>query len=259
MNGRMYDPVIGRVLSPDNFVQDPNNAQNYNRYSYCLNNPLKYNDPTGMLISPYYDMNGNFLGVDENGFSGDIFITTREAFNANATNGIADSKLIQADVNTKEFYASRGKLTDNAIEKILTNVIKGTELPYGEGTLKKGSYNVTHSYASSKPNGYNAKYIKTENGSHYFDFSVTNYEWTVENIRGTAIHEAWGHGIKGYANRIENKHHLIYGAQMDSKYWNKSTENYKSFIAKKYYDFYWNETGSHVIPSRYYPIIKKYW
>ena len=49
-NGRMYDPVIGRVLSPDNFVQDPNNAQNYNRYSYCLNNPLKYSDPTGMLV-----------------------------------------------------------------------------------------------------------------------------------------------------------------------------------------------------------------
>jgi RHS repeat-associated protein len=47
MNGRMYDPVIGRVLSPDNYVQSPFNAQNYNRYSYCLNNPLKYTDPDG--------------------------------------------------------------------------------------------------------------------------------------------------------------------------------------------------------------------
>ncbi|MDR2834780.1 MAG: FG-GAP-like repeat-containing protein, partial [Bacteroidales bacterium] len=47
MNGRMYDPVIGRVLSPDNYVQDATNAQSYNRYSYCLNNPLKYTDPSG--------------------------------------------------------------------------------------------------------------------------------------------------------------------------------------------------------------------
>ena len=47
MNGRMYDPVIGRVLSPDNYVQSPFNAQNYNRYSYALNNPLKYTDPDG--------------------------------------------------------------------------------------------------------------------------------------------------------------------------------------------------------------------
>jgi hypothetical protein len=46
----MYDPVIGRVLSPDNYVQSPFNAQNYNRYSYCLNNPLKYTDPDGEFI-----------------------------------------------------------------------------------------------------------------------------------------------------------------------------------------------------------------
>lgn len=47
MNGRMYDPVLGRMLSPDNFVQDATNTQSYNRYSYCWNNPLKYTDPDG--------------------------------------------------------------------------------------------------------------------------------------------------------------------------------------------------------------------
>ncbi len=47
MNGRLYDPVLGRFLSPDNFVQMPGNAQRYNRYSYCLNNPLKCTDPSG--------------------------------------------------------------------------------------------------------------------------------------------------------------------------------------------------------------------
>ena len=47
MNGRLYDPVLGRFLSPDNYVQMPDNSQNFNRYSYCLNNPLKYTDPSG--------------------------------------------------------------------------------------------------------------------------------------------------------------------------------------------------------------------
>ena len=47
MNGRLYDPVLGRFFSPDNYVQAPNNSQNFNRYSYCLNNPLKYTDPSG--------------------------------------------------------------------------------------------------------------------------------------------------------------------------------------------------------------------
>ncbi len=46
-NGRMYDPVVGRFLSPDNFVQTPGFTQSYNRYAYCLNNPLKYTDPSG--------------------------------------------------------------------------------------------------------------------------------------------------------------------------------------------------------------------
>ena len=47
MNGRVYDPLTSRFLSPDNYVQDPSNPQNYNRYAYALNNPLKYTDPSG--------------------------------------------------------------------------------------------------------------------------------------------------------------------------------------------------------------------
>jgi RHS repeat-associated protein len=47
MNGRLYDPVVHRFLQPDNFIQDPHNTQNYNRYGYVLNNPLKYTDPSG--------------------------------------------------------------------------------------------------------------------------------------------------------------------------------------------------------------------
>jgi len=48
MNGRVYDPVIGRFLSPDPLVQSPENLQNFNRYSYVLNNPLSYIDPSGL-------------------------------------------------------------------------------------------------------------------------------------------------------------------------------------------------------------------
>ena len=47
MNGRVYDPVLGRFFSPDPYVQAPYFSQNYNRYAYCLNNPLAYIDPDG--------------------------------------------------------------------------------------------------------------------------------------------------------------------------------------------------------------------
>ena len=47
MNGRMYDPVMSSFLSVDNYVQAPDFSQSFNRYAYCLNNPLRYVDPDG--------------------------------------------------------------------------------------------------------------------------------------------------------------------------------------------------------------------
>ena len=79
MNGRCYDPLLGRILSPDPDLQDPSNIQNYNRYSYCLNNPLKYTDPSGYYIyghtqtlfslpsfnhvAQFYDNAGDFMDL----------------------------------------------------------------------------------------------------------------------------------------------------------------------------------------------------
>lgn len=50
MNARLYEPILGRFLSPDPFVQMPDYSQNFNRYAYCLNNPLKYTDASGEFI-----------------------------------------------------------------------------------------------------------------------------------------------------------------------------------------------------------------
>lgn len=47
MDGRIYDPIVGRFLSPDPIIQDMSFSQSLNRYSYCLNNPLSMLDPTG--------------------------------------------------------------------------------------------------------------------------------------------------------------------------------------------------------------------
>lgn len=47
MNARLYDPMLGRFLSPDPYVQLPDFTQSFNRYGYCLNNPLIYVDKDG--------------------------------------------------------------------------------------------------------------------------------------------------------------------------------------------------------------------
>jgi RHS repeat-associated protein len=47
MNGRIYDPLLGRFMQADPIIQAPKNSQNYNRYSYVINNPLSLTDPSG--------------------------------------------------------------------------------------------------------------------------------------------------------------------------------------------------------------------
>lgn len=61
MNGRAYDPMLSMMMSPDENIQDPDFSQNYNRYSYCYNNPLRYYDPSGEWVE--WLMYGVFNGV----------------------------------------------------------------------------------------------------------------------------------------------------------------------------------------------------
>ncbi|WP_373734909.1 RHS repeat-associated core domain-containing protein [Bacteroides heparinolyticus] len=65
MNGRMYDPVMSGFLSSDSYIQSPDFSQSFNRYAYCLNNPLKYVDPDGEWIQ--YVIGGILGGI--NGYS----------------------------------------------------------------------------------------------------------------------------------------------------------------------------------------------
>lgn len=65
MNARVYNPILGRFLSPDPFVQNPEDLQSYNRYSYVLNNPLTLIDPTGYfsLKKFFKEFAGLIVGV----------------------------------------------------------------------------------------------------------------------------------------------------------------------------------------------------
>lgn len=63
MNGRLYDPVLGRMISPDPYIMGADNTQGYNRYTYALNNPMSYNDPSGEWVQ-------YVIGAIIGGFSG---------------------------------------------------------------------------------------------------------------------------------------------------------------------------------------------
>jgi hypothetical protein len=72
------NPVIGRFLSPDPFIQSPDFTQSYNDYSYCINNPLKYFDPSGFAYNdpendpenPPDPLSSYFLAKYQQGYPG---------------------------------------------------------------------------------------------------------------------------------------------------------------------------------------------
>jgi len=44
---RFYSPALGRFVQPDSIIPNPANPQSWNRFSYVLNSPIIFNDPTG--------------------------------------------------------------------------------------------------------------------------------------------------------------------------------------------------------------------
>src|ERR1700744_5455878 len=49
MNGRLYDPVINRFMQGDQVIADPGALADYDRFAYCMNNPVTCTDPSGYL------------------------------------------------------------------------------------------------------------------------------------------------------------------------------------------------------------------
>jgi len=79
MNGRVYDQELGRFLSADPFVQSPFMTNSFNRYSYVMNNPLKYTDPTGFIQTE--------TGANDGGKYADYKGNTHEGANSRRGNG----------------------------------------------------------------------------------------------------------------------------------------------------------------------------
>jgi RHS repeat-associated protein len=57
MNGRVYDPYLGRFLSADMVIQTLGATESINPYAYAWNDPLKYVDPSG------HSLIGDILGI----------------------------------------------------------------------------------------------------------------------------------------------------------------------------------------------------
>ena len=95
-NARLYDPMTGRFASADTIVPDFANPQSLNRYSYCVNSPLMYIDPSGH--SWLSDFTGIHIGFGGDGFHASIDSKQFASFTITAASFFIAGEIIAAPI-----------------------------------------------------------------------------------------------------------------------------------------------------------------
>lgn len=128
MNGRIYDPVTAKFLSADPVITNPENGQNYNRYSYVLNNPTNFTDPTGFDPEVAYGAGVGLLNLSPREqaiwMAGERAASnmgggsqTGFAMGQGIRNFIAEPKITAAGVTTLLLTVVTAKITHHAVSK----------------------------------------------------------------------------------------------------------------------------------------------
>jgi RHS repeat-associated protein len=226
---RHYDATLGRWLAVDPLAEK---YYSTSTYGYCLNNPMKYVDPNGKVVSPYFDYDGNFLGVDEEGFAGQIKITTSIQFASMRSTGNFNTN---AYLNLQDLA-----LSAEAMSKIYTKVLD--EQGYDIGLLEGNAVSVVGDLGDTFNNpSPNVRYASTRGslGKGTFTISVNNSEKsvreelnTVENIQsGLGDHEFVGHGVNKLGD-YNKTHSKVYEYQMKQPVYEKTTDKFKIHMSK---------------------------
>lgn len=179
--------------------------------------------------SPIFDEEGNFLGVDSEGYTGDVIIMNKEKYNELSKGGLQTIDHMDAyregihldkanlnlyfEVKIETHIANqyRGKVGGNPL--ILNNKI--TILKGDETTISKDK--VPSHYADGK-------FVYTNGSKH------RQWESTVENIQTTTIaHEEWSHNRNNWGDN-NGQHHKAYLNEIDFPLFPKTTRLYKTSI-----------------------------
>lgn len=294
MNGRLYDPLIGRMLSPDIVIQDEQNSQAYNRYSYCFNNPLRFTDPSGYVVrgsrgvynwnsmmyydiditrsndnsfntdlsedifSPIYDVNGKFLGTTKEGFTGNVLVYT-------GNDNIDFSSLTETEAleysGMFEYDEVRSLLTGDAKSNIWTDIVsqmEGKQI-YDEVFHMSDLYEKKIIYNPQINASWRSSYTLGTGKGKIQGSDQYLYETTVENIQSSIVaHEYYSHIKKNNGDDYKS-HRLAYKNVINHKpLWNKTTDSYKGFVVRQLLKYTTKETGRSMVDPPYRFLFDKY-
>jgi len=220
----------------------------------------------------FFNYLGEMLYTTNGSLKGQIYLIENSGFHVlKSSNSLSFKNLKDF---SKTFDENWRQLTAESISKIFTTSVKDALLNNNQKLNVENLYNSCISIdfngkRYNEPWDYKADNQTEPNASttvvdgkikvSAFQNMIGEYEATVENIRCTlAIHEFYGHGIKLWNNDYEN-HWKCYAAEVDSVYFQETTDSLKKTVLKKLWEYYCmagNTANS--FPTKYNLLYHKY-
>jgi len=137
---RLYDPLVGRFITPDRIVPRSDDPQSMNRYSYAINNPIRHNDPTGKAFADQHFEQSFFAAIAYGlGFWGSLKFAM-------------DVVMVDIKVKDPNVHALRGKDPQTGLPQTLEQAQQGMKSQMGK-TAAQDTHSrqdaVTHSFAKN--------------------------------------------------------------------------------------------------------------
>ena len=231
-------------------------------YVYVANNPISFTDPTGMIVEPIYDEDGNHLGNTKEGFTGQVLIYSGNK-DVDFSELSADEAMAMNGVDT--YDNRRGSLSGDAKSNVWTHIasqMEGQQI-YDE-TFSMSSIEGSKIYHdASDGGGWNSRPKSMYEGwnDRITGTDKYSYETTVENIQSSVVvHEWYSHIMKGQGNFPYLKsHRLAYKNVINYKaLWNNTTDAYKGFNMRQLGKYIKEETGRPQVDPLYRNLYKIY-
>jgi uncharacterized protein RhaS with RHS repeats len=263
---RVYDNQIGRWICTDPKSEV---SRRWTPYNYAYNNPIRFTDPDGMLASPIYDDFGNFLGIDNQGFSGDVIFMSSAQYSLLTTLSGNQPITHEAALN---FGQTLGEKIDNigeleggtrvdqqvgVINKVINDVVEKTPNIDGFEHHKLNNGSVSSVYDNKTVDNNQRVYGEANGGKTAFSafantsgnivtFNLENWgskeevdsklKPTVESLQNTFSHEGGGHFFHKWGSGTQT-HSKAIDLQMKHPTWKGTTPTFKQTIINLYNDY----------------------
>ena len=241
MNGRLYDPLLHRFLSPDNYVQDPFNSQNYNRYAYVLNNPLAHIDPSGEIIPLLVFVGAAIIGGGANVWSNWDKIVKNpwsavSYFASGAVGGavsvvnpwLGGSITGVANIGVDAAYGNIPKFSGfKDVAKYLGGKVLDGLGAAGAGGISKWGYNLAGKLGWIQTGAFNATSFLVGAGTEGVASSVTAPEFILKNTRTTILEPLLETGANTGTKLLGTARNNLLNTIQDTKLYNMVNDLYR--------------------------------